>query len=183
VPATRRPPDQYLDLDDATFDVFAIAAADAAAADADDVPVEEERNLRSRRRRGGPRTPFPLLPIIAVCAGVGIAYVAQTAHLTQATYQATNLAAQQSELQRENTRLGEQLDQLRSTARIDAAAQQLGMKAPVRWAYVPASTVRVTVPPAPGTTGPLQAPRDAVQTLVAALMGQFGTTEAEAASP
>jgi hypothetical protein len=181
VPATRRPPHPQLDLDDATFDVFAIAAADAAAAD--DVPVDEERAPRSRNRRGGPRTPVPLLPIIAVCAGVGIAYVAQTAHLTQATYQATNLAAQQSDLRREDARLGDQLDQLRSTARIDAAAQVLGMKAPVRWAYVPASSVRVTVPPAPGTQGPLQAPRDAVQTLVAALSGEFGTTEAEAASP
>lgn len=178
MPATSR--DHHPDLDDATFDVFAIAGVESADVD-DDVPVDEERAARPRTRRGGPRTPVPLLPIIAVCAGVAIAYVAQTAHLTQATYQATNLAAQQNDLKREDARLGDELDRLQSTARIDAAAQSLGMRPPARWAYVPSSSVKVTVPASPAPGGPAQAPSDAVERLVAALSGQFGAAEAEAA--
>ena len=60
------------------------------AAGVDDVPFEPLVR-RLRIRRGGPRTPLPLLPVIAVAAGIGIAYVNQTAHVTTATYQATRL--------------------------------------------------------------------------------------------
>ena len=42
--------------------------------------------------------PLPLLPVIAIAAGIGIAYVNQTAHVTTATYQATRLAAVQQQL-------------------------------------------------------------------------------------
>ena len=55
---------------DLTFDAFAGAASTAAAPE------------RVRTRRGGPRAPLPLLPLIGLCAGIGIAYVAQTAHIT-----------------------------------------------------------------------------------------------------
>ncbi|HEY6782773.1 MAG TPA: hypothetical protein VI296_06020, partial [Candidatus Dormibacteraeota bacterium] len=58
------------------------------AAGVDDVPFEPLVR-RLRIRRGGPRTPLPLLPVIAVAAGIGIAYVNQTAHVTTDTYQAT----------------------------------------------------------------------------------------------
>ena len=166
------------DLDDATFDAFAAAPGRAV----DDVPVEERPGPRSRARRGGPRTPIPLLPVIVVCAGVGIGYVAQTAHLTQATYQATTLQAQQNALRQQDGQLGDELARLRSSARIDAAAQQMGMRPPGHWAYVPSVTATVSVPPGPGHT-PTQGGADPMQKLVALLSGQFGSTEAEAAGP
>jgi len=162
-----------------TFDAFAAGSRRGAA----EVPIEEQRPQRHRTRRGGPRTPIPLLPIITVVAGIAIAYVAQTAHLTQATYQATSLAAQQASLRQQDARLGEELDRLRSSARIDAAAQQLGMRPPARWAYVPSTSVTatLTVPSAPAPATPAPGGGDPVQRLVALLSGQFGPAEAEAA--
>lgn len=159
-----------------TYDAF-------AGAGLADVPVVPDHESRARTRRGGPRTPFPLLPVIGVLAGVGIAYVAQTAHLTQTTYQATTLAAEQSALQQENAQLGDQLARLGSAARIDAAAQMLGMRPPVRWSYVSAVAAPVTVPGAPPALADAPTQGDAVQRFVAALTGSFGPQEAEAAAP
>ena len=67
------------------------------SAGVDDVPFEPLVR-RLRIRRGGPRTPLPLLPVIAIAAGIGIAYVNQTAHVTTATYQATRLEGRQQQL-------------------------------------------------------------------------------------
>jgi Bacteriodetes cell division protein (FtsL-like) len=164
-------------LDDDTFDAFT-----------DGRPVEElpdglgPDGRRGRRRRAGARTPLPLLPFILLVAVIGIAYVGQSAHLTQATYQATRLAAEQAALREESTRLGAELDRLRSGSRIDAAALSLGLRPPSRWAYVTAVPAPVDVPAEPS---PLDRPPggDAVQRLVAALRGSFGTDEAEAAAP
>src|SRR5690349_7540008 len=107
-------------------------------ASADDVELHASRPRRPRTRRGGPRTPLPLLPIIGICAGIGIAYVSQTAHLTQASYQANSLAATQQQLQQQAQQLGDELDRLRSSSRISQAATELGMKPPAKWAYVTA---------------------------------------------
>jgi hypothetical protein len=149
----------------------------------DDLPVETPARPRHRLRRGGPRTPFPLLPLIAVGAGIAIAYVAQTAHVTKATYQLTQLQAQQSQLRQEDTLLGEQLDQLTSAARIDAAAQRLGLRPPARWAYVPApSPVALALPQGVGSA-PRGNSSDPLQKLVAIIRGEFGPAEADAASP
>jgi cell division protein FtsL len=170
-------------FDEATFDSFADLSREATARNGvDTVPIDEARAPRSRNRRGGPRTPLPLLPLIAVCAGVGIAYVAQTAHLTQVNYQATTLQAQQNELHREEARLADQVERLRSSARIGAAAQQLGLRPPARWAYVPSVTTPVVVPASPGPARPGES-GDTVQRLVAALSGVFGPAGAEAAGP
>src|ERR1035441_10889042 len=65
---------------------------------ADALPLNATSSRRDRRRRGGPRTPLPLLPIIAVCAGIGFAYVSQTAQATQANYDQTSLIHQQQQL-------------------------------------------------------------------------------------
>lgn len=175
---TRVPVDDLVDR--ATFDAFA-APSRRRRADADP-PVDAHSAARTRTRRGGPRTPVPLVPIIALVAGIGIAYVSQTAHLTTATYQATQLNAEQSDLRQQDTRLADELDRLRSSARIEAAAQKLGMQPPAQWAYVPASQTHVTVPGVPGN-GTSQPGQDPVQKLVALLSGEFGPTEAEAASP
>jgi cell division protein FtsL len=163
---------------DEVFDAF---AAMQGAGD-DDLDAQASRPRRPRTRRGGPRTPLPLLPVIGIVAGIGIAYVSQTAHLTQATYQAADLATQQRQLQTQAQQLDSQLAQLSSSARIDAAAQELGMRPPAKWAYVAAVSQPVSVPPLAAvadsggaTTG------DPVQRLVAALSGTFGPSEAEAA--
>jgi hypothetical protein len=165
-------------LDDDTFDAFS-----------DGRPVQEvpdglePAGRRGRRRRGGgPRTPLPLLPFILLVAVIGIAYVAQSAHLTQATFQATRLSAEQASLRDENSRLGDELDRLRSGARIGAAAQSLGLRPPSRWAYVAAVPPSVSVPAAPGALG-RPAGGDAMERLVAALRGSFGADEVEAAAP
>ena len=68
-----------------------------AAQSVDRLPVDVPARY-ARLRRGGPRTPLPLVPLIAIGAGIGIAYVSQSAHATQATYQASNLASQQQQL-------------------------------------------------------------------------------------
>jgi hypothetical protein len=165
-------------LDDDTFDAY------AGGRPVPDVPDGlEPAGRRSRRRRGGgPRTPLPLLPFILLVAVIGIAYVAQSAHLTQATFDATRLTAEQSALRDENSRLGDALDRLRSGARIDAAAQAMGMRPPSKWAYVAAVPPPVSVPAAPAPLG-RPAGGDAMERLVAALRGSFGTDEAEAAAP
>ena len=161
---------------DDLFDAFA-----AMAGTADDVPVEAAPAQRTRLRRGGPRTPLPLLPLIGVVAGIALAYVGQTAHVTSATYHATSLSSEHTTLLQENQRLGDELDRLRSSERIDAAALQLGMRPPAQWAYVAGTQPAVTVPAAPGRPAP-QPANDPLQRLVAALTGSFGTAQAEAAS-
>jgi len=163
---------------DEVFDAFAAIDGGGGA----DLDAGASRRRRPRTRRGGPRTPLPLLPIIGICAGIGIAYVSQTAHLTQATYQANSLAAEQRTLQQQAQQLGDELERLRSSSRINAAAQQLGMKPPAKWAYVTAANAPVTVPAAPDSAGGgSNYGADPVQRLVAALSGQFGPSEAEAA--
>jgi cell division protein FtsL len=147
----------------------ASARADAGR-DVDLLPVEPSAR-RSRLRRGGPRTPLPLLPLIAVGAGIGIAYVSQTAHATQSTYRATSLAAQQQHLHTEYLQLSDELARLQSSARIVSAAQHLGMRPASSWAYIASNPVQVlpTSPPQlTATSG------DALQQLVAALSGAAG---------
>ena len=174
MPASKNTP---ADSFDDVFDAFAAIDGESAG----DLDAAVSRRRRPRTRRGGPRTPLPLLPIIGICAGIGIAYVSQTAHLTQATYQANSLAAEQRQLQGQALQLDDELARLRSSSRIDAAAQQLGMKPPAKWAYVVAASQPVTVPPAPATASGGNNGADPVQRLVAALSGSFGPSEAEAA--
>jgi cell division protein FtsL len=142
----------------------------------DDVPFEPLVR-RFRVRRGGPRTPLPLLPVIAVAAGIGIAYVNQTAHVTTATYQATRLAAQQEQLVAQNGQLNSELARLEASERIIAAAQSLGMHPAVRWARVVASPAPVIGSPA--TDQLTSSTSDStLQQLVAALAGAFGESAA-----
>ena len=79
---------------------------------------------------------MPLLPLIAVAAGVGIAYVSQTAHSTQATYHVATLTTEQQQLRAQDQRLGDDLARLESSERIVAAAQRLGMRPASSWTYV-----------------------------------------------
>jgi cell division protein FtsL len=146
-------------------------ASTPTAAGVDDVPFEPLMR-RLRIRRGGPRTPLPLLPVIAVAAGIGIAYVNQTAHVTTATYQATRLASQQQQLVAQDSQLNAELSRLQSSERIIAAAQEMGMRPAARWAFVAAAPHNlITSPPAEQLTG--SDTSSALQQLVGALDGAF----------
>jgi hypothetical protein len=99
-----------------------------------------------RLRRGGPRTPLPLLPLIAIAAGVGIAYVGQIAHATKTTYQESGMAAQQQRLRGDDALLRDELARLESSERIVAAAQGLGMRPADRWGYATAPQAQLVTP-------------------------------------
>ncbi len=137
----------------------------------DDVPFEPSVR-RFRIRRGGPRTPLPLLPVIAIAAGIGIAYVNQTAHVTTATYQATRLAAEQQQLTAQAGQLNDELARLQSSERIIAAAQHLGMHPAARWAFVEAGPSHVITSPGDQLTATRSA--SSLEQLVAGLAGAFG---------
>ena len=101
-------------------------ASTPTAAGVDDVPFEPLVR-RLRIRRGGPRTPLPLLPVIAIAAGIGIAYVNQTAHVTTATYQATRLEGAAAAARRRRTCSSALSSRVSSSSeRIIAAAQDHG---------------------------------------------------------
>jgi hypothetical protein len=137
------------------------------------VPLDETPTRRTRLRRGGPRTPLPLLPLIAALAGVGVAYVSQSAHSTQATYQAGALAEQNQQLRGQAAQLGDDLARLESAERIVAAAQKLGMRPAGHWSYVDAQLKPVVDLPAPLlATAP--GSDDPLQQFVAAVGGAFG---------
>lgn len=142
------------------------------AAGVDDVPFEPLVR-RLRIRRGGPRTPLPLLPVIAVAAGIGIAYVNETAHVTTATYQATRLSAQQQQLVAQDSQLSAELSRLEASERIIKAAQDMGMRPAAKWALVAAAPHSViSSPPAEQLTG--SDTNSTLQQLVGALGGAFG---------
>jgi hypothetical protein len=111
--------------------------------------MDEAPPRRTRLRRGGPRTPLPLLPLIAALAGIGVAYVSQSAHSTQATYQASSLEAQNQALRGQAAQLGDDLARLGSSERIVAAAQKLGMQPAGHWSYVNVPLEPVVTLPAP----------------------------------
>ena len=146
------------------------------------VPLDETPARRTRLRRGGPRTPLPLLPLIAALAGVGVAYVSQSAHSTQATYQAVSLSAENQQLRTQDSQLGDDLARLESAERIVAAAQLLGMRPAGHWSYVD-----VVVKPVVSVPAPVLATRpgsgDPLQQFVAALGGAFGVHGSQGAAP
>ena len=71
---------------------------------------------------------------IVFCFVLAVVYVSQTTALSVAGYDVQKLAAQRDELRRQNSLLEVQSARLDSPARIEAAAQRLGM---LRARYVP----------------------------------------------
>lgn len=165
---TDLPGDDDLDLFEGgvTFDAFDDPAR----------PAADQRPARKRTRRGGPHAPLLLLPLIGLCAGVGIAYVSQTAHITQASYQATSLQAAQAELRRDDAQLADQLARMRAPERIDAAAQRLGLRPPTRWAYVAEVPPPVAAPPSSADPTAPRHDDGPVVHIVEAMLGAFGDT-------
>jgi hypothetical protein len=118
------------------------------------LPGSAPHTRRERRGRGGPRTPLPLLPIIAICAGIGLAYVSQTAQATQANYDQTNLIQEQQQLTAQDLQLGAQLSQLSASARVIDEAQSLGMVTGGTWSYAVAPAADVVTAPATELAAP-----------------------------
>lgn len=145
-----------------------------AADGLDEMPLAGAAERRIRGRRGGPRTPLPLLPLIAIAAGVALAYVNQTAHATQATYEATSLSTDQTQLKQESARLGDELGRLSSAERVVTAAQAMGMRPAGSWAYVVTQPVRVVSPPSSGAVVANDQSGTAGQQLVGDVSGVFG---------
>ena len=147
----------------------------AAAPPSDALPLSAPHERRDRRRRGGPRTPLPLLPVIAVCAGIGLAYVSQTAQATQANYDQTSLIHEQQQLTAQDQQLGAQLAQLSASARIIEAAQRLGMVTGGTWSYAVAPAAQVVSAPATELAAPpLQSGESTLGELGSTLSGVFG---------
>lgn len=142
---------------------------------ADALPLNATSSRRDRRRQGGPRTPLPLLPIIAVCAGIGLAYVSQTAQATQATYDQTRLISTQQQLTLQDQALASQLSELSASARIIESAQRLGMVTGGTWAYAVAPAAQVATPPATELAAPpTQSGSSVLGEFGSALLGVFG---------
>ncbi|MBV8301978.1 MAG: hypothetical protein JOY68_08665 [Candidatus Dormibacteraeota bacterium] len=76
-------------------------------------------------------------------AGIGVAYVSQSAHATKSTYELTALQAEQQQLVSQDGQLGDELARLQSSERIVAAAQTLGMQPDGQWSYVAAKPVQI----------------------------------------
>lgn len=136
--------------------------------------MDQAPSRPSRLRRGGPRTPLPLLPLIAIAAGIGLAYVNETAHTTSAGYRAAQLAAARDRLTAQDEQLEDELSRLEASERIVSAAQRFGMRPAGRWAYVVAEPVPV-VPSPPAAHEASASSPTAVQRLLAALTGDFGS--------
>ena len=143
------------------------------ADDLGSVPMDEAPPRRTRLRRGGPRAPFPVLPLIAALTGIGVAYVSQSAHSTAATYQATSLVATNQQLRSQDAQLGDDLMRLQSTERIVAAAQRMGMRPAANWTYL--ATPLTPVVPAPDTGQLTGSSTSNDQGLVAQLIADVGS--------
>jgi hypothetical protein len=144
------------------------------------LPPHETRQRRDRGRRGGPRTPLPLLALIAAVTGVGIAYVSQTAHATQTTYDATALIQTQQQLTVQDQQLGDRLGQLLATEKIITQARRLGMVEGGTWLYATATPEQVVPSPAAEVVdaSKQQTTDSAVAQLIGVLSGAFVGTPA-----
>ena len=153
--------------------MFRLRAAHGRSGPAPELPLEPDAR-RTRLRRGGPRTPIPLLPIIAVGAGIGVAYVSQSAHATKSTYELTALQAEQQQLVSQDGQLGDELARLQSSERIISAAQTLGMQPSGQWSYVAAKSVQIL--------GTSTAPQEASAAQSGALQQLIGVLGGDAAA-
>jgi hypothetical protein len=161
----RKHDSDLLDDDASTFDAFAR-----------NEKVEVAERERARVRRGGPRAPLLLLPLIGLAGGIGIAYVTQAAHLTQAGYVQSTLASDQAQLRQTDQQLGDEIARLRSPARIDTAARQLGLQPPTKWSYVAAQPPPIA--PARGPDAPVTSsgPDNVVTHVLNAMLGLWSSS-------
>jgi hypothetical protein len=111
------------------------------------LPADKRRQARTparaRRTRGAG---IGWVLIAFVLLGVlGLAYVAETATATQASYQIGALKAEQNQLLAEQQQIRYQISLQSSAGRIDADASRLGMVRSAAWQYVAGSTSPVAL--------------------------------------
>jgi hypothetical protein len=93
---------------------------------------------------------------IALLSVFALAYVAETAAATQASYQIANLKQHQSLLQAQQQQTRFQISLATSAGQIDGDAARLGMVRSSQWQYLPGSSspVALAKPDAPTSAGP-----------------------------
>jgi hypothetical protein len=107
---------------------------------------------RSLGRTQAARTPFAVLVLGMLAAGV-VGLLMFNTHMQQASFTATALQAQVTELTAKEQSLNMELDALRDPQRLATAAKDLGMVPPSQPAFVRLADGRVLGNPTPATTG------------------------------
>jgi hypothetical protein len=91
-----------------------------------------------------------ILVSIGLLSIFGIAYVAETAAATQASYQIGTLKTRQAELQAQQQQIRYQISLATSAGKIDGDAARVGMVRSSQWQYLPGSSSPVALArPAP----------------------------------
>lgn len=101
------------------------------------------RSARARRAR--PTTFRWIVVWIAMLSIFAIAYVAETAAATQASYQIGNLKLQQADLQAQQQQIRYQISLATSAGQIDGDAAKMGMVRSSQWQYLAGSTSPVAL--------------------------------------
>ncbi len=95
-----------------------------------------------------------ILLSIGLLSIFGVAYVAETAAATQASYQIGALKLKQAHLQAEQQQIRYQISLATSAGKIDGDAARVGLVRSSQWQYLPGSSSPVALArPAPQTTG------------------------------
>jgi hypothetical protein len=112
------------------------------------------RSVRVRRTQ--PATFKWVVVWIATVSVFGIAYVAETAAATQASYQIATLKQQQADMRAQQQQIRYRISLATSAGQIDGDAAKLGMVRSSQWQYLPGSTSPVALarPDAPGSGNP-----------------------------
>jgi hypothetical protein len=109
----------------------------------------------SRVRRNRPATFRWIVLWIGMVSVFAIAYVAETAAATQASYQIANLKQEQADLMAQQQQIRYQISMATSAGQLDGDAAKLGMVRSSQWQYLPGSTSPVALarPENNGNTG------------------------------
>lgn len=99
----------------------------------------------ARVRRARPATFKWIVLWIGTVSVFGIAYVAETAASTQASYQIGTLKQQQSDMLGQQQQIRYQISLATSAGQIDGDAAKLGMVRSSQWQYLPGSTSPVAL--------------------------------------
>jgi hypothetical protein len=167
------------------------AVATAAAPRRHPVEAPPRRHLEIAPSRAQRRARPRLVHLLLTLGGIGVILLGQlllSIWIADGAYEMHSLQSQTVQLQREQSALNEQLDQLGSPQSIAARAERLGMVASGNPAYLDVATGAVTGTPSAGTQGLVGATGDLVPNSlvdpnsIALQNGQAQQTPADGAS-